>query len=146
MTAAPGVSTEDRFSVTDLINKFYHLIDTGRAGETAPIFAADATLEFGPGSPKPGTIRGGEISVAMRDRERMTDVTTRHVVSNIALQSDGDRRLSAHYLLTLFRADARPRTTVPAFVADVDETWVRGEDEWKISGRLITPIFSRQVA
>jgi ketosteroid isomerase-like protein len=143
MNAVLALSQEDRFSVVDIIHKFYLLVDSGRASETASLFTADAELTFGPGSPKPGTINGEEIAAAMRDRERLADVTTRHVISNIALSSGEEARIGAHYLITLFRADGGPRTTLPAFVADVDEAFLNTPEGWKIAERTITPVFFR---
>jgi hypothetical protein len=143
MTNAFVLSAEDRFSVVDIIHQFYLLVDSGRAGETAALFTADAALTFGPGSPKPGTISGGAIAGAMRDRQSLTNVTTRHIISNIVLNSSDKTRISAHYLMTLFRADSGPRTTLPAFVADVDEIFLQTPDGWKIAERTITPVFFR---
>jgi hypothetical protein len=144
MKDAVKLSAEDQFSLLDLIHQFYRLVDSGRASETAGFFSADGSLTFGVGSPKPGTIRGAEIALAMRDRERLADVTTRHVISNVVFAQESDGKISAHYLMTLFRADTGPRTTVPAFVADIDEMFVRTNDGFRISARTVTPVFSRQ--
>jgi hypothetical protein len=144
MNVALTLSPEDRFAVFDVIHKFYLLVDSGRASETAALFAAEATLTFGPGSPKPGTISGGAIAAAMRDRQGLTDVTTRHVISNIALNSASETKVCVHYLMTLFRADGGPRTTFPAFVADVDETFLQMPGGWKIAERTVMPVFFRQ--
>jgi hypothetical protein len=144
MKDAVKLSAEDRFSLLDLIHQFYRLVDGGRASETAVLFSANGSLTFGVGSPKPGTISGAEIALAMRDRERLTDVTARHVISNVVFAQESDGKFSAHYLMTLFRADAGPRTTVPAFVADIDEIFARTEDGFRIFTRIITPVFSRQ--
>jgi ketosteroid isomerase-like protein len=143
VSAALILSPQDRFAVLDIIHQFYLLVDRGRARETAALFTADASLTFGPGSPKPGTITGGAIAAAMRDRQALTDVTTRHVISNILLGAAGETRIGAHYLMTLFRADGGPRTTLPAFVADVDETFLQTPEGWKIAERTITPVFFR---
>jgi hypothetical protein len=144
MTTTLRLSAEDRFSLADLIHKFYQLVDSGRASETVSMFSADATLEFGPGSPKPGIIRGAEITLAMRERERLAGVKTRHAISNIRLSRLNESQASAHYLATLFRAEIGSDTTLPAFVLDVDETWIRAVEDWQILGRVVTPIFIRQ--
>jgi len=144
MDAAVTLPPEDRFSVVDIIHKFYLLVDSGRASETAALFTTDAALIFGPGSPKPGTISGEAIAAAMRDRQRLADVTTRHVISNVALTPGSEARIGAHYLMTLYRADGGPRTTLPAFVADVDEVFQKTPEGWKIAERTITPVFFRQ--
>jgi 3-phenylpropionate/cinnamic acid dioxygenase small subunit len=144
MNAALTLSPEDRFTIIDFIHRYYNLVDTGLAGETAAMFAADAKLTFGAGSPKPGTIHGAEISLAMQSRQQLTDVTTRHSISNIAMSVLGSDKIAANYLMILFRSHGGPRTSLPEFVADVSDIFVREESGWKILERIATPVFSRQ--
>lgn len=143
MAAIHKLSSDDRFALIDFIHKFFELVDSGRASETADMFSAGAKLRFGPGSPKPGTLVGDEIASAMVSREKLTGTTTRHAISNICLLSESDSQVQARYLLTLFRSDAEPRTSYPAFVADVEEVLVRETTGWMISTRIVTPVFSR---
>lgn len=56
----PALTADDRQSIMDLMYRFYWLVDQGRAGETAALFTTTATLTFGPGSPKPGTVEGDD--------------------------------------------------------------------------------------
>ncbi len=137
-----SVSLEDRAAIGDAILAFYHLVDSGQASRTAATFTEDARLTFGPGSPRPGTIEGAAIPAAMAAREADTSAFTRHGVSNIALSGDGVQ-IGARYLLTLYRSDDDSRSTIPAFVADVEETWQRRPEGWRMAERTILPAFAR---
>lgn len=143
MTTEIALSPDDRFNIIDFIHRFYELVDTGRAAETALMFVGEATLTFGAGSPKPGTLFGEEIAAAMQDRQRLTQTTTRHAISNIILKPETGERVRIRYLMTLFRSDDGPRTSLPAFVADVEELVIRDLTDLKILARTVTPIFSK---
>lgn len=136
------IAIEDRVAITDAIHLFFHLVDSGRAGQTAEMFTTDARLTFGPGSPQPGTIEGAAIRAAMDAREALETAFTRHAVANIRFAPRSET-VAANYLLTLFRSDDETRTSVPAFVADVAEVWSRDQTAWRIRERTITPAFAR---
>jgi hypothetical protein len=142
-TLQTNVPIEARQAITDGIHLFFNLVDHGKAGSTADLFTHDARLTFGPGSPKPGTIEGPAIREAMAAREQQTSAFTRHVVTNIIFTSADDGAVSATYILTLFRSDDESRSSAPAFVADVAETWVPRDQDWKLAERTIGPTFSR---
>ena len=138
-----ALALEDRFAVMDVMYRFYWLVDMGRAAETAALFASDARLTFGPGSPKPGTISGAAIAPAMAARQTQTDVTTRHALSNIQLEAQGDGSVAATSLLTLYRSNTPVLDTYPASVADIIERFVREDGVWKIAARDILPVFNK---
>jgi hypothetical protein len=137
-----GLSLDDRAAITDAIHRFYRLVDTGQASHTAALFTADASLTFGPGSPHPGTITGAAIGQAMIAREAQTTAFTRHIVSNIAF-APAAGAVATSYLLTLYRSDDHTRSSLPAFIADVAETWTSAGGHWQMSMRTITPAFMR---
>jgi hypothetical protein len=139
-----AISIENRLAISDAIHTFFHLVDSGRAAQTVKFFASDAQLTFGPGSPQPGTIEGESIAAAMIAREALKSAFTRHVVSNILFDADATADLpTVSYLLTLFRSDDDTRSSIPAFVADVAETWRFTEGQWQIAERTILPAFFR---
>ena len=140
----PGpVSIDDRLTITDLIHRFYWLVDHDQAEQTAELFTKTARLTFGPGAPKPGTIEGADIAAAMAARGRQTEVTTRHVLSNISLTARPDGSVAASSLLTLFRSESASRDSSPASIADIEEIFVRIAGEWFIQDRTVLPIFVR---
>jgi hypothetical protein len=143
MSADEELALTDRLAITDLMHRFYRLVDQGRAGETAVMFTETARLTVGPGAPKPGTTEGPAIAALMAARGRQVDVTTRHVLSNIVLSRRPDGMVAGYSLLTLFRSETDSRDSQPASVADVDEVFVRDIGGWRIQERTISPIFSR---
>jgi ketosteroid isomerase-like protein len=137
------IDLAQRFAVTDVVHRFFHLVDAGRAAETAALFTPDATLTFGPGAPKPGTVAGADIPAAMTARQAQTHVTTRHVLSNLIVTPQAEGAIAVRSLLTLFRSEDAGRDSYPASVADIDDLLVRTGDGWRICARTITPIFNR---
>ncbi|WP_070154960.1 nuclear transport factor 2 family protein [Sphingobium phenoxybenzoativorans] len=137
-----AIDLDARIAITDAIHLYYHFVDSGQASKVARLFAADAKLTFGKGSPKPGTIEGAAIADAMRDREAQTAAFTRHAVTNIVLDGVNADTVSASHMLILFRSDDSSRSTLPTFVADVEDCWVLDGDAWAIADRLISPRFA----
>ena len=131
-----------RGAITDAIHLYYHLVDSGQASKVAGLFAPGGSLTFGAGSPKPGTIEGDAIADAMRAREAQTSAFTRHAVTNIVLATGGSDTVTARHMLILFRSDDASRSTLPTFVADVEDRWVRSGDAWAIAERMILPSFA----
>lgn len=135
------LSTEDRLAIESLLYRAFWLVDNGRAAEVAALFAHDAAWTFGPGTPRPGTVSGDEIGQFLIARQAQTQVTTRHVLSNVLIESVGGDAASARSLLTLFRADGGEPVAQVASVADIVDRMERRDGEWKIVNRLITPVF-----
>lgn len=131
----------DRIAIEQSICRYFHLVDMGRASEAAAFFTAAGRMTFAPGSPKPGTIEGAAIPAAMAARQAQTDVVTRHAVTNIALDPRDDGSVRAYGLLTLYRRETASDATI-CTVADVEDIYVRDQGAWRISERLITPIFT----
>lgn len=145
------MSPTDRTEIKDLINRFYRLVDSGKADETVDLFTPDARLNFGPGAPQPGTIEGAAIGQAMQARAQVQNVVTRHVLTNFAFEQTGADTASVTSLLTLYRHDGPLGegiwpNTIPASIADVQEKVVRTGDGWRICERVISPIFNRPAA
>jgi SnoaL-like protein len=134
---------QDQESIVDVIHRYFWLVDHGRADETAHLFTPSGRLTFGERAPKPGTIEGAAIGVAMLARSKQINVTTRHVVSNIILAVRDAASVEASFLLTLFRSEDTRLDTYPASIADVDDVFVRQGEHWRIQRRVIAPVFNR---
>lgn len=141
--AVQGIELATRLAISDGIHHFYSLIDTGRAASTLHLFTRDARVTFGPGSPQPGTVEGEAIVAFMEAREKLVSAFTRHSITNIMLEPTSVGAVTARYLMVLYRSDDETRSSIPAFVADVEELWRNGNDGWKIAERLILPAFAR---
>jgi hypothetical protein len=137
------IAFEDRVSISDIIHRYFWLVDHGRADQASLFFAVAGRLTFGPGAPKPGTIQGDAIAAAMLARSKQTELTTRHIVSNIALTATGDSTIDAYSLLTLYRSSDASRDTYPTSVADIEDTFIRTDDGWRILERRILPVFNQ---
>lgn len=135
------LSTEDRLAIQSLLYRAFWLVDNGRAAEVAELFAHDAAWTFGPGTPKPGTVSGDEIGQFLIARQAQTQVTTRHVLSNVLIEPIDGGAASARSLLTLFRTDGGEPVAQVASVADIVDRLERRDGEWKIVNRLVAPVF-----
>lgn len=143
VTTPRPVSVEDRLAAIDLVTRYFRLVDHGRAGEVAALFARDGTITFAPPAPNPGTIAGPDIAPAMAARQALTHVTTRHVLTNMTVSHLEAGRLHVSSLLTLFRSDDESRSCEVASVADIEDVLAGGTGQWQIKSRLITPVFYR---
>lgn len=137
-----GIALEARIAVTDAIHAYYHFVDSGHASHAADLFQPDGKLIFGLGTPKPGILEGEAIAASMREREALISAFTRHATVNITLSRAADDAIAARHLLILFRSDDETRSTLPRFVADVEDVWVDRGSGWKLAERLIVPAFA----
>lgn len=140
---ADQLSADDALAIQTIITEFAYLVDHGRATECDALFTEDARITFGPGTPKPGTLEGiAAIRGFLQIRQAQASVTSRHSMSNIRLIPTAKDEVEACSLLTLFRSDNDIRLPVVAFVAEIEERYVRqSEGGWRIRERLITPVF-----
>lgn len=138
-----GITFEDRVSICDILHRYFWLVDHGHADQVSRLFVKTGRLTFGATAPKPGTLEGAEIASAMFARSRQTEVTTRHVLSNITLTATADATVEAYSLLTLFRSGDTTRDTYPTSVADIEDIFVRTDEGWRILERRILPVFNR---
>nr|WP_047169184.1 nuclear transport factor 2 family protein [Sphingomonas sp. Y57] len=137
------ISGETEREIANLIHRFYWLVDHGRAAETAGMFSESAVLTYGAGAPTPGEIRGEAVGLAMRRRQEMRGLVTRHVVSNLMLTRCGEDQIDSVLLLTVYRSEEPSRDPIPHTVADVEESFVREAGRWRIERRTISPVFMR---
>jgi hypothetical protein len=135
-----GTSADHAHLVALSLRSFW-LIDHGRASEVAAFFAPDGALTFGPGAPKPGTISGPTIAVAMQARQDDAAAVSRHVLSNFLVEPQADGRVIVRSLMTLFRTATGDFEPVVRSVADLVDTYVQLGGEWRIADRQILPVF-----
>ncbi len=129
-------------AIAAISSEFGYLVDHGRAAQAEELFAPDARLVFGPGTPKPGTLEGMEaIRAFLTNRQSQTQVTTRHVATNFRLTQEGPNAV-LESLLTVFRSDDAGRQPVVSVVAEIRELFTRNQaGDWQIQERATTPIF-----
>jgi hypothetical protein len=134
-------------TLSALSAEFGYLVDHGRATECANLFAPDAKLIFGEGSPKPGTLDGLQaIRAFLSARQAQTGVITRHLATNFRLEWNGGPEATLESLLTVFRSEDATREPVVSVIADVQEIFTRHQgDTWRIQERLTKPVFVHRV-
>lgn len=98
-------------------------------------------MTYGPGAPKPGTITGTALTTAFAAREKMTNVTTRHAVTNLVLRRGAEGGIVARHIPTMFRSEGESCSSLPVFVADLEDEWVEFDRQWKIAHKTFNPAF-----
>lgn len=137
--SAPTLSLETHQAILEVIYRYFGLVDVGRVLEVSALFSASASLTFGPGTPKPGTLTGEEIVAFLEARARQSDIT-RHVISNIRLTQHVDGSVSSNSVLTLYRSSS-VTPLIPSLIADVEDKFVQYDDRWLIEERAFLPVF-----
>lgn len=138
--SAPTLGLETHQAIQEVIHRYFGLVDAGRFLEVSALFSANASLTFGPGTPKPGTLTGEEIVAFLEARARQADVVTRHVISNIRLIQHVDGSVSSNSVLTLYRSSS-VTPLIPGLIADVEDKFVQYDGRWLIEERAFLPVF-----
>ena len=78
-------------------------------------------------------------------RRQHGTITTRHLVSNLRVFRDDERRAQTVGVMSLYRADGPPpieRMKPPAMIADFEAQCMLGDDQvWRFQSHIIRPIF-----
>ena len=134
----PGMTdAQTRYEIESVLTEWAWLIDQGKADRASVLFAPDVEQRVG------DVITNGIENVAkgLERRAKMSNRTSRHVISNLRLASAPDGNVRATWILTLFRSDDPVKPARPLMINDVQDTFCKGPDGWKIKSREITPIF-----
>ena len=135
----------DERSIGRLMTDYTRFVDFGQAERIAELFTEDGVWE-GPGVRMDGQ---DEIRRFFSDRAAVTRRTSRHVITNVAidlLSADTARALS--YLVN-FRHDSRGEVTlpvpadVPKYVGEYNDQFVRTADGWRFHERVFVNAFLR---
>jgi 3-phenylpropionate/cinnamic acid dioxygenase small subunit len=120
-------SIKDRIAINDLFVRYTTALDAGDVETIVGCFTEDGSLE----SPTVGTYSGHQ---AIRDfairfarfRERGSQL--RHVISNLAVELDGDRARATCYLLNVLTRNGKSQLLVPGRyecrLAKIDGAWL----------------------
>jgi len=78
-------------------------------------------------------------------RRRFGNSSTRHLIDNLRVWWEDDRRARAAGIMSLYRADGRPPirgVKRPSMIADFEARCVMGDDAaWRFQSHLLQPIF-----
>ena len=124
---------EDRLKINDLFVRYATALDAGDVETIVGCFAEDGSLE----SPVVGVYSGRAKVREFAERfagfhARGTQL--RHILSNLAVQLDGDRARATCYLLTILTRDGQSTMRPPG---RYDCQLVRIGSEWVFQHRLV---------
>jgi hypothetical protein len=130
----------DHRAITDKINLYAELIDTGRAREAVrEVFAEDALEDHGEGITP---VRGWDEIGGMLEKATAPFRGRIHLNTNISITLDGDVARSRSYYQALFwfdEGDSDERRLAPADWVSAGvytDEWRRFDDGWRITTRL----------
>lgn len=144
VSAADRLQTAaDRIEIAILIARIAQHADGGTPEEYISCFTADAVWELADagGLPMAGGRVQGHDEILSGVRTRRADGIqgpgshTRHDVSSITVDVDGDVATSRAYFRYYTGTDATPAIVA---IGTYDDTHVREADGWKLSRRVIT--------
>ena len=130
----PSTALDDA-AIRNLIARIAHLADTGDINDYVNCFTVDARWDM-PGAPRRGR---ADIRCGSKARRAAGQAgpgsATRHVVSTIAVDVDGDRARATSYFQFFGQTDTAPRVLL---VGQYDDNFVRTSDGWCVDHRRIT--------
>ncbi|WP_420618410.1 nuclear transport factor 2 family protein [Candidatus Poriferisocius sp.] len=126
-----ALPVEDILAIQKLAADYNHLIDSGSAEAWAQLFVPDGTLEFG----MPEGVKGHEDLVAFA---AAINPATRHVISNLSIDGQGDEAVANVYLEVYYTAPpGEPRELI---ITGVYRDVLRKEDgRWRYVSRQMMP-------
>jgi uncharacterized protein (TIGR02246 family) len=126
-------SIEDRMLINDLFVRYTTALDAGDVETIVGCFTEDGSLE----SPAVGVYAGrqGIRDFAVRfARFHQQGAQLRHVISNLAIQVDGDRARATCYLLNVITRNGKTELMPPG---RYDCQLVKAGGEWLFQRRLV---------
>lgn len=129
-----ALSTDDLVAIQQLYARYNHLVDSGRGADWADLFVDEGTLDTGMGITVDGT---REARAEFGDNVPLMMPGSRHVLSNVWIDGDGDTASGTAYL-QLWVADEAAGTKVLVSGRYVD-TLRRTGDGWRFVTRELVP-------
>ncbi|HEX3863345.1 MAG TPA: nuclear transport factor 2 family protein [Stellaceae bacterium] len=128
-----GGALEERLAISDLFVRYTTALDAGAVEAVVACFTTDATLE----SPAIGVL-AGEASI--RDFAgrfaalRAAGTQFRHMISNLAVNFDGERAQATCYLLVFITRDGKSERLPPGrYECDL----VKLGEDWRFRRRVV---------
>ena len=140
MSPSSGViKASTRQAIEDLIVEHAWLIDHSRANEVAELYTNDGCL-FGVGPDKVGR---AAIAQWAEQRAAMPDRRSRHVQTNVRLESIAHDAVRGTTVLTLYRHDGSGAgSSTPLLIGEYEDVYVKGTDErWRFLSRSLRVLF-----
>jgi hypothetical protein len=128
------------FRIYSLIVNYWRDVDCNGGRDAHRFYVADGS--FIVGDNRFETHDGIQTFYAWRRRREKFG--TRHLLSDLVVVADGERRARGFGMVTLHRASGLPpfRTTVPCLIADLTCNCVYGDDDtWRFESHVLDPLF-----
>jgi 3-phenylpropionate/cinnamic acid dioxygenase small subunit len=133
----------DEVAITKLVARIAQLADTGELTDYAQCFTDDAEWVLPPGSgvDLEAQVRSGIADIVRGAQERRDagiqgpGTNTRHVVSTVAVDTNGDRANGRAYWRYYGQTDDTPQLLT---LGQYDDEFVRTETGWRLRRRTIT--------
>jgi uncharacterized protein (TIGR02246 family) len=129
-----GNFLEDRLAISDLFVRYVGALDVGDVETVVACFAPDATLV----SPVAGSHTGHAAIRAFAERfARFHEggAQLRHMISNLAVEIDGEVARATCYLIVFVTRDSKSELLPPGrYECDL----VKTDGEWRFTRRVVT--------
>lgn len=135
----PTLAAAVRSAIEELVQEHAWLIDQGEAQRVPDLYTEDARL-LGIGPDKVGR---AAIQAWADQRAALTDRRSRHVQTNLRLETMSDERVRGTVVLTLYRHDGEGRgSAAPLLVGEYADTYHKGSDGlWRFAERRLSVLF-----
>ncbi len=136
----------DERAIHRLMTDYTRFVDFGEAARIAGLFTEDGVWD-GPGVRMEGH---DEVHRFFAERESVTRRTSRHVITNIAIELTGPDTATATSYLINYRHDSRDEVLLPVpvghpkYVGEYHDRFVRTPAGWRFAERLFTNTFLRE--
>jgi uncharacterized protein (TIGR02246 family) len=150
-----GVSRENEIAVLiaeracqRLIYQYARLVDSGQAAQVADLFTEDGVWTGADGRSMQGR---AEILAAFSGRQALSRRKSRHVMTNVQIDTDGDHTATGIAYLINYRHDTTGPpddgpgpARHPKFVGDYHLRFRRDNDQWRIEALRFDLAFLRR--
>jgi uncharacterized protein (TIGR02246 family) len=132
VAVAPGY-LEDRLAINDLFVRYTTALDRGDVETLVDCFTPDGSLD----SPAVGQHAGHAAIRAFAERFARfheAGAQLRHVISNLAVEIDGERATATCYLLNVLTRDGKSRLLAPG---RYECELVKSAGQWRFQNRIV---------
>lgn len=136
------IDAQIRHEIERLVYEHAWMIDNHRSEGLAELYTEDGRL-YGIEPERKGR---AALQAYGRDRAKRTDITARHVVTNLRLTPMDDGRISGEMFIILLRhVGPGIGTADPCALADAHDIYVKDRDgKWKIAERRLQLTFESE--
>ncbi len=136
------MDTLDYVECQRVLYRFVRALDEGKFDEVAATMADDGVWH------RQGEVLKGRAAVVAALNKRGPAVLTRHMVTNIVIESTGPDSALSRCTTLVYRSEASTAPPVkmdlPRSVADYEDRFVRRNGRWEIFERRSSRIFAKE--